>query len=147
MNTIFKICVSLICIPVSSRQRRAQTVAKDHGKYEFGGYVRKWAKAAANERRKTRTLVVVVNECAPFGIDIEGICTALANSARRYFSMHVDAVHLLESVLASGPTHTEGAALFRQGRARVAGIDDSCALSATRASLTTEAPCSKYAAC
>jgi ApbE superfamily uncharacterized protein (UPF0280 family) len=41
----------------------------------------------------------------------------------------------------------EGAALFLQGRARVAGIDNSGALSATRASLTTEAPCSKYAAC
>jgi hypothetical protein len=41
----------------------------------------------------------------------------------------------------------EGAALFLQGRVRVAGIDNSGALSATRASLTTEAPCSKYAAC
>ncbi|MBB5444464.1 MULTISPECIES: UPF0280 family protein [unclassified Paraburkholderia] len=41
----------------------------------------------------------------------------------------------------------EGAALFLQGRARVTGIDDSRALSTTRASLTTEAPCSKYAAC
>ncbi|APA89259.1 UPF0280 family protein [Paraburkholderia sprentiae WSM5005] len=41
----------------------------------------------------------------------------------------------------------EGAALFLQGRARVTGIADSRALSTTRASLTTEAPCSKYAAC
>jgi ApbE superfamily uncharacterized protein (UPF0280 family) len=41
----------------------------------------------------------------------------------------------------------EGAALFLQGRARVTGIDDSRALSTTRTSLTTEAPCSKYAAC
>ena len=40
----------------------------------------------------------------------------------------------------------EGAALFLQGRVRVAGIDDSGALR-MRASLTTEAPCSKYAAC
>jgi ApbE superfamily uncharacterized protein (UPF0280 family) len=41
----------------------------------------------------------------------------------------------------------EGAALFLQGRVRVAGIGDSGALTRTRASLTTEAPCSKYAAC
>lgn len=41
----------------------------------------------------------------------------------------------------------EGAALFLQGRVRVAGIDHSGALPAARASLTTEARCSKYAAC
>ncbi|SMG51646.1 UPF0280 family protein [Paraburkholderia susongensis] len=41
----------------------------------------------------------------------------------------------------------EGAALFLQGQVRVTGIDDIGALPTTRASLTTEVPCSKYAAC
>lgn len=39
-------------------------------------------KTAANESRKTRTPVTVVNEFAPFRIGIEGIRTAFANSAR-----------------------------------------------------------------
>jgi uncharacterized protein len=41
----------------------------------------------------------------------------------------------------------EGAALFLQGRVRVAGIHHTGALLAQRARITTEAPCSKYAAC
>ncbi|OLL32193.1 hypothetical protein BTH42_06990 [Burkholderia sp. SRS-W-2-2016] len=42
----------------------------------------------------------------------------------------------------------EGAALFLQGQVRVTGIDETEARPDTvRASLTTEAPCSKYAAC
>ncbi|MFL9866832.1 UPF0280 family protein [Paraburkholderia fungorum] len=41
----------------------------------------------------------------------------------------------------------EGAALFLQGRARVAGTHYQGALSGNRAEITTEAPCSKYAAC
>lgn len=41
----------------------------------------------------------------------------------------------------------EGAALFLQGRVRVAGIHRTGALLAQRARITTEAPCSKYAAC
>ncbi|MFM0338912.1 UPF0280 family protein [Paraburkholderia fungorum] len=41
----------------------------------------------------------------------------------------------------------EGAALFLQGRTRVAGIHGSCALPAPHAHTLTEAPCSKYAAC
>jgi hypothetical protein len=41
----------------------------------------------------------------------------------------------------------ESAALFLQGRVRVAGIHHPDALLTPRASLTTEAPCSKYAAC
>jgi uncharacterized protein len=41
----------------------------------------------------------------------------------------------------------EGAALFLQGRARVAGTHYQGALFGNRAGITTEAPCSKYAAC
>jgi uncharacterized protein len=41
----------------------------------------------------------------------------------------------------------ECAALFLQGRVRVVGIDHSGALLTHRANLTTEATCSKYAAC
>ncbi|HYS66735.1 MAG TPA: UPF0280 family protein [Paraburkholderia sp.] len=41
----------------------------------------------------------------------------------------------------------EGAALFLQGRVRVAGIHHTGALITHRARITTEAPCSKYAAC
>jgi uncharacterized protein len=41
----------------------------------------------------------------------------------------------------------EGAALFLQGRVRVAGIHENGALPAGRAPTITEAPCSKYAAC
>ncbi|MFL9965021.1 UPF0280 family protein [Paraburkholderia sediminicola] len=41
----------------------------------------------------------------------------------------------------------EGAALFLQGRVRVAGIHENGALPARRAPTMTEAPCSKYAAC
>jgi ApbE superfamily uncharacterized protein (UPF0280 family) len=41
----------------------------------------------------------------------------------------------------------EGAALFLQGRARVAGIHGSCALPVLHAHTITEALCSKYAAC
>jgi ApbE superfamily uncharacterized protein (UPF0280 family) len=41
----------------------------------------------------------------------------------------------------------EGAALFLQGRARVAGIHETGAWLTSRAPTTTEAPCSKYAAC
>jgi hypothetical protein len=41
----------------------------------------------------------------------------------------------------------EGAALFLQGRVRVAGIQQSGARITQRASITKEAPCSKYAAC
>lgn len=41
----------------------------------------------------------------------------------------------------------EGAALFLQGRARVAGTHYQGALFGNRAEITTEAPCSKYAAC
>jgi hypothetical protein len=41
----------------------------------------------------------------------------------------------------------EGAALFLQERVRVAGIPDRGALLTARARITTEAPCSKYAAC
>ena len=41
----------------------------------------------------------------------------------------------------------EGAALFLQGRVRIAGIHENGALSARRAPTITEAPCSKYAAC
>ena len=41
----------------------------------------------------------------------------------------------------------EGAALFLQGRARVAGIHHTGGLLTQRARITTEAPCSKYAAC
>ncbi|MFL9999705.1 UPF0280 family protein [Paraburkholderia dipogonis] len=41
----------------------------------------------------------------------------------------------------------EGAALFLQGRVRVAGIHDTGGLHTQRAQITTEAPCSKYAAC
>jgi ApbE superfamily uncharacterized protein (UPF0280 family) len=41
----------------------------------------------------------------------------------------------------------EGAALFLQGRARVAGTHHKGALFWNRAGITTEAPCSKYAAC
>ncbi|RKF50670.1 UPF0280 family protein [Paraburkholderia fungorum] len=41
----------------------------------------------------------------------------------------------------------EGAALFLQGRARVAGTHYQGALFGNRAEMTMEAPCSKYAAC
>jgi hypothetical protein len=41
----------------------------------------------------------------------------------------------------------EGAALFLQGRVRVAGIHEIAVLPARRAPTITEAPCSKYAAC
>jgi ApbE superfamily uncharacterized protein (UPF0280 family) len=41
----------------------------------------------------------------------------------------------------------ECAAMFLQGRVRVVGIDRSGALPATRVDITTEATCSKYAAC
>jgi ApbE superfamily uncharacterized protein (UPF0280 family) len=41
----------------------------------------------------------------------------------------------------------EGAALFLQGRARTAGMHDTGALLMQCAHTTTEAPCSKYAAC
>lgn len=41
----------------------------------------------------------------------------------------------------------EGAALFLQGRVRVAGIHHTGALLSQSARITTEAPCSKYAAC
>jgi ApbE superfamily uncharacterized protein (UPF0280 family) len=41
----------------------------------------------------------------------------------------------------------EGAALFLQGRVRIAGIHENGALSACRAPTISEAPCSKYAAC
>jgi hypothetical protein len=41
----------------------------------------------------------------------------------------------------------EGAALFLQGRARVADIHHNGAIFSHRAQITTEAPCSKYAAC
>jgi hypothetical protein len=42
----------------------------------------------------------------------------------------------------------EGAALFLQGRARVTGgTYQNGALFVQRARITTEAPCSKYAAC
>ncbi|MFM0221047.1 UPF0280 family protein [Paraburkholderia dipogonis] len=41
----------------------------------------------------------------------------------------------------------EGAALFLQGRVRVAGIHHTGGLLTQRAQITTEAPCSKYAAC
>jgi ApbE superfamily uncharacterized protein (UPF0280 family) len=41
----------------------------------------------------------------------------------------------------------EGAALFLQGRARVAGMHDTSAWLTSRAQTTMEAPCSKYAAC
>ncbi|HEX7934796.1 MAG TPA: UPF0280 family protein [Paraburkholderia sp.] len=41
----------------------------------------------------------------------------------------------------------EGAALFLQGRVRTAGLHDTGALLTHRAHTTTEAPCSKYAAC
>ncbi|NPT61674.1 UPF0280 family protein [Paraburkholderia elongata] len=41
----------------------------------------------------------------------------------------------------------EGAALFLQGRVRVAGTHRQGALFRNRAEITTEAPCSKYAAC
>jgi len=41
----------------------------------------------------------------------------------------------------------EGAALFLQGRVRVAGMHGTSALLSHRAQTTTEVPCSKYAAC
>jgi hypothetical protein len=41
----------------------------------------------------------------------------------------------------------EGAALFLQGRVRVAGMHGTGALLSHRAQTTTEVPCSKYAAC
>jgi ApbE superfamily uncharacterized protein (UPF0280 family) len=41
----------------------------------------------------------------------------------------------------------EGAALFLQGRVRIAGMHGTGALLSHRAQTTTEAPCSKYAAC
>ncbi|CAB3729625.1 UPF0280 family protein [Paraburkholderia rhynchosiae] len=41
----------------------------------------------------------------------------------------------------------EGAALFLQGRVRIAGMHEKSALLTHRAHTTTEAPCSKYAAC
>ncbi|MFM0056128.1 UPF0280 family protein [Paraburkholderia phytofirmans] len=41
----------------------------------------------------------------------------------------------------------EGAALFLQGRVRVAGIHDTSGLLSQSAQIKTEAPCSKYAAC
>ncbi|WP_027802131.1 UPF0280 family protein [Paraburkholderia dilworthii] len=41
----------------------------------------------------------------------------------------------------------EGAALFLQGRVRIAGMHEKSALLSHRAHTTTEAPCSKYAAC
>ena len=41
----------------------------------------------------------------------------------------------------------EGAALFLQGRVRIAGMHEKSALLSHRAQTTTEAPCSKYAAC
>lgn len=51
------------------------------------------------------------------------------------------AQHLLDRGL------IEGAALFLQGRVRVAGIHHTGGLLTQRAQITTEAPCSKYAAC
>jgi ApbE superfamily uncharacterized protein (UPF0280 family) len=63
---------------------------------------------------------------------------------------------LIELALARGVTVAQrlreqglidGAALFLQGRVRVAGIHENGALPARRAPTITEAPCSKYAAC
>ncbi|MGC2036527.1 UPF0280 family protein [Paraburkholderia caledonica] len=54
-------------------------------------------------------------------------------------------VEAARSLLDSGMI--EGAALFLQGRVRVAGMHGTSALLSHRAQTTTEVPCSKYAAC
>ncbi|OAJ59866.1 thiamine biosynthesis protein ApbE [Paraburkholderia ginsengiterrae] len=75
----------------------------------------------------------------PVTVDVPRLPQPLADFA---LARGVDAAQrLLEQGL------IEGAALFLQGRVRVAGIHHTGALLAQRARITTEAPCSKYAAC
>jgi len=72
-------------------------------------------------------------------VDVPSLPQPLADFA---LARGADAAHrLIEQGL------IEGAALFLQGRVRVAGIHHSGALLAQRTRIATEAPCSKYAAC